>query len=396
MGYADKLYEITKFIKKYEILGKECPYVFHLSKKGQCTLCCVIIDIKDGVAAEVKIPKFVDRIQTLRHFIQESRGQLHEIQTSDLISYSKLDVGTGVFINQRVIRNYIRNINDLEVLNGFLFQQNIGELIIDFQGLPIKVNFKHYLSNSFATQIVIRGCQNLQVKDVEGMFSNQYMKYISIEDTLDLSNVDQIYHMFSECRSLKNLDLSNIIFDEICDQRAAFYDCMQLEWIKFPVIKFMEDCVLDSMFENCVALDDVNFKNLHFNKVAHAVKMFRYCQSFIELDIPSLSLAWSGIMAEECFQFCRKLKTIKLKEFDASELRRVSGHGQSIRNIFQVCDELETVYNFYSTYGYDSWAAEHIGIIRSKAWNRANPNYFKTVTFIDNGQQYTLQQKEGQ
>lgn len=106
------------------------------------------------------------------------------------------------------------------------------------------------------------------------------VKEITFGGALDTSNTFYMNQMFTNCNSLKSLDLSG--FDTA--------DVISMAW----------------MFGNCESLTKLNVTSFNTGNVTDMYAMFRNCKSLMELDVTSFS-TWGVDDMREMFRDCTSL-----------------------------------------------------------------------------------------
>lgn len=123
------------------------------------------------------------------------------------------------------------------------------------------------------------------------------------------SGVTDMNTLFSNCKNLTTLDLSN-----------------------FNTINVKS---MSNMFTNCEKLTTLNLSNFNTSKVFNMNDMFYTCNSLTTLDLSSFNTSKVNYM-DNMFYKCNKLATLDLSNFDNSEIFSIYG-------MFKYCDSLTTV-----------------------------------------------------
>lgn len=151
--------------------------------------------------------------------------------------------------------------------------------------------------------------------------------------------------MFDDCRSLVNIDETNLPSVESIGDSVFGY-CNKLENISLPLVTYIGS----SCFKDCSVLKTVNFPSLTkiFNKTGTG-ESFRMCKLLESVDFPlltsiaSYTFAWCEALNNVnlplvdsieygCFQYCKKLSFI-----DLPSVCSIKGYG------FNNCSVLETI-----------------------------------------------------
>ena len=183
--------------------------------------------------------------------------------------------------------------------------------------------------------------------------SNMFSQCKTLE-TVDLSNfntsnVTDMSYMFNYCEELSPLNLSSFNTSKVTNMRNMFYRCRKLT--ELDVSSFNTSNVTDmgSMFYNLVILETLNLSNFNTNKVTRARDMFSDCQTLKTLIIPdgflknitdassmffycsaltnfdTTKLDFSNVTnAYNCFYYCKALNVIDLR-FKTSKITNMGG-----------------------------------------------------------------------
>ena len=88
-----------------------------------------------------------------------------------------------------------------------------------------------------------------------------------------MSNITSVESMFSECKNLTGVDLSN---KKIKNSEGKFFNC-------------------SSMFFNCSSLKDVNLENFTLMKIEKMDYMFYKCKSLTKINLKNLNTEGASI-----------------------------------------------------------------------------------------------------
>ena len=144
-----------------------------------------------------------------------------------------------------------------------------------------------YLMDALKT---INGIEYLRTDDVTNMidmFSN-----CSSLKSLDLShfntaNVTSMARLFSYCTSLTSLDLSNFNTANVTDMSEMFAGCTGLTSIDVSSFKTVNVTSFNYMFSESSNLESLDLSSFTFSKGASFVKMLQNCTSLKALTVPA-------------------------------------------------------------------------------------------------------------
>ena len=179
--------------------------------------------------------------------------------------------------------------------------------------------------------------------------------------------------MFSNCDSLKLIDLSNFKANNITNMSKMFYNCKSLKSINLS--KFNTNNVTDmsKMFSDCESLKSIDLSSFNTNNVTNMSNMFSKCYSLKSIDLSNFNtnnvtnMSWM-------FSDCDSLKSIDLSHFNNNNLIDMS-------RMFYNCESLESVdlSNFNANNVTDmSWAFSDCKLLKT-----INLSNFKTNNHIN-------------
>ena len=189
----------------------------------------------------------------------------------------------------------------------------------------------------------LRNFNTSNTENMGGMFA-RCTKLESIDlSSFNTANCTQMASMFNECKNLKNLDLRHFSTDKVGSMERMFNNCSSLTELDLSsfhtqAVKSMgymfENCtslaaleltnfsaqsleMARSMFENCSSLKSITLNNFNAPNLTNAYMMFYRCEAE-SISIANFSCADDGNLYG-MFQDCSSMKTLTLKNFDASK-----------------------------------------------------------------------------
>ena len=144
-----------------------------------------------------------------------------------------------------------------------------------------------------------------------GMFSNcKSLKVINLAN-FDTSKVTDMGYLFYGCQNLRKVDVSRFNTKKVSCMSGMFYGCKNLKAVKLD--NFNTSCVylISSMFKNCEKLEQIDVSNFDTTKVRSISSMFSGCQSLKTLDLSNFDLvnmetSWKRTVVDGC----KNLQTI--------------------------------------------------------------------------------------
>ena len=206
----------------------------------------------------------------------------------------------------------------------------------------IKYSFKNYLTN---TNYMFFDCKSLininlsnlntqNVTNMGDMFSNcSSLANINLSN-LNTQNVTNMGFMFYYCSSLTNINLYNFDTSKVNDMSHMFSYCTSLENINMPNINTQNVTNMSHMFDYCTSLKDINLSSFNTQNVINMKKMFSNCTSLISLNLSNFSTQ-NVINVNDIFSNCSSLKSIDLSNFNTQNIIEKS-------NMFTNCKFLKS------------------------------------------------------
>ena len=102
----------------------------------------------------------------------------------------------------------------------------------------------------------------------------------------DLTNIN---YMFSGCKFLTALDLSNFYTEKVINMRGMLYDCKSLKELNLLKLNTKNVTDMSFMFSGCESLENLNLSNFNTDKVNNMKAMFDRCISLKELNLSNLN-----------------------------------------------------------------------------------------------------------
>ena len=164
----------------------------------------------------------------------------------------------------------------------------------------------------------IEGIQYLntsEVTDMSYMFSD--CKALT---AIDLSNfntekVEQMRNMFDRCSSLTSLDLTSFNTEKVTNMDVMFSGCSALQTLNLSNFKTEKVTNMRRMFAVCNGLKELNLSNFKTEKVENLQAMFSDCAALTAIYCPN---TWQCKESEDMFAGCTKLQGAV--KYDASKL----------------------------------------------------------------------------
>ena len=179
----------------------------------------------------------------------------------------------------------IINYNDYYYDNKKQIEENC-EIKID--GEKIKFSFKHRFEKEGTYEIEYLFKKN--ITNTSYMFSR--CKFLT---NLDLSNfnakdVTNMEYMFENCKSLKSLNLENYNTPNVTNMRGMFSGCDSLINLDLSNLYTMNVYTMYRMFDGCNSLKTLDLFNFNTQNVINMDYMFADCSSLLNLDLSNFNI----------------------------------------------------------------------------------------------------------
>ena len=166
------------------------------------------------------------------------------------------------------------------------------------------------------------GCSNLtEIKGIE---------YLNTEKVTNMS------YMFSSCKALTSLNLSNFNTEKVTDMQGMFKECSNLTSLDLSNFNTAKVTDMTYMFYGCDALTSLDLTSFNTAEVTNMSNMFRLCLALTSLDLTNFNTAKVEDMS--CmFKSCKALTSLDLSSFNTAEVTNMT-------QMFNNCPALTTIY----------------------------------------------------
>ena len=191
------------------------------------------------------------------------------------------------------------------------------------------------------------GCNNLtEIKGIEYLntenVTNMGFMFSSCKalTSLNLSNfnTEKVTHMqgmFKECSDLTSLDLSNFNTEKVTNMRQMFYNCSDLTSLNLSNFNTEKVMYMSNMFRLCNKLTSLDLTSFNTAEVTKMDNMFMSCSALTSLDITSFNTAKVTDM-KYMFYGCSALTSLDITSFNTAEVTDMS-------NMFRLCNKLTSL-----------------------------------------------------
>ena len=161
------------------------------------------------------------------------------------------------------------------------------------------------------------------------------IKKIEGIELFDTSNVTTMREMFSGCKSLLELDLSNFDTSKLTSLNNTFYYCSSLLSLDVSSFDTSNVMYMQGTFSGCKSLENIDISNFDTSKVTNMNNMFASCYSLTSIDLSNFNTSKVTKMGS-LFYFCKNLEQISLTSFDTSKV-------ETMDYMFSNCEKLSSV-----------------------------------------------------
>lgn len=190
------------------------------------------------------------------------------------------------------------------------------------------------------------GCINLiQFKSVTGIKNVTNLKdmfygcrsLINIDlSNLDTTKVTNMSGLFRLCESLENVDISNFDTSQVTDMSYIFYFCGALKKLNLSSFNTSKVTNMHHMFNSCGNLTELNLVNFDTSQVTNMSCMFYNCAILSKLNITSFNTSNVTDM-KYMFGLCKFLTELDLRHFRTDKVT-------SLYYTFTTCTKLRKLY----------------------------------------------------
>lgn len=172
-------------------------------------------------------------------------------------------------------------------------------------------------------------CYNCSLNNVDEMFNG-----------LDTSKVTDMSNMFSYCRILTSLDVSNFNTANVTDMSSMFYECSDLTSLDLSSFNTSKVINMSHVFSGCGSLTQI-LGSLDLIKTTSLVNMFSYCTALTTFTLKNIKISLtigSGLSWGHLLDDPTIINTAK-------ELWDLTGSsGQTLTVATAVSTKLDTIY----------------------------------------------------
>ena len=225
----------------------------------------------------------------------------------------EIDVYDDIYLKQK-----IKIINSFEV-NGVDHYSIKGEDLWKYKNskelknsVQIKINGKK-IDFCYSYRFKKKGIYKIEYSFTESLSKIDYLfSDCKLLTKLNLSNFDTSYAInmsgiFNGCTSLKELKLSNFKTENVFNMRRMFYGCKSLDSLDLSYFDTRKVTDMRDMFKNCILLISLDLSNFITKKVLNMSNMFNGCAKLANLNLANFEIRKVNVMWN-MFHGCVSLK----------------------------------------------------------------------------------------
>ena len=162
---------------------------------------------------------------------------------------------------------------------------------------------------------------------VVGDVKSVFIRLRGLTDIEGLENVDTseattMYAWFSQCSSLKHVDLSHFNTSNVKNMYCMFDRCTNLEDLDLSKFDTSQVKDMSYMFAGCKSLKELDLQHFDTSKVTNMSYMFAGCESLEKLNVTSFNTTNVKDMSF-MFNHCASLTNIDVHSFDTKNVENM-------------------------------------------------------------------------
>ena len=154
----------------------------------------------------------------------------------------------------------------------------------------------------------------------------------SINCNWDTSNVNSMYQMFYNCKSLASLDVNNFSTSNVTNMNSMFTNCTNLTSLDVSNFDTSNVTEMSWMFQNCNNLTSLDVSNFDTKSASSITAMFRGCSKLTTLDVSGFDTTNVTNMYE-MFYGCTNLTSLDVSNFNTSKVTNMSSMFYNCNNL---------------------------------------------------------------
>ena len=204
------------------------------------------------------------------------------------------------------------NTNNIYLDEKLKNEKKIKECEIRINGEKINFSYNYNFKRE-GTYKIMYSFKNLT--NINHMFC-ECSSLLNIDlSKLNTENVTNMSYMFGDCSLLLNIDLSNINTKKVIDMEGIFYGCSSLVNLDLSYFDTKIIVNMSYAFGNCSSLKNIDLSNFNTQNVTDMSSMFSGCSSLGNIYLPAFNTQ-KVIDMSLMFADCESLQKLDLSSFD--------------------------------------------------------------------------------
>lgn len=188
---------------------------------------------------------------------------------------------------------------------------------------PISMAYTFHECSSLTSIQFPASFKSIEIVSMNSMFS-QCKKLKNLDmSALSTSSVTDMSSMFNECKEIKEIDLSNFDTSNVTDMSSMFRECNNISSLDVSSFDTSNVTNMNNMFSACSTLKHLDLSTFDTSGVVGMSGMFSECWKLRELDLSKFKTNKVKFM-DEMFNECCKLKALDLSNFNTSSCLTMS------------------------------------------------------------------------
>ena len=225
------------------------------------------------------------------------------------------------------------------LLNGDEVEYDDTEFEIAKDNGPYGASYLHYVGTggvvknpkgNISCYKMFSDCKKVKVLDLSNFDTSNVTDMISMflhcSSLVELNlqgfvtnNVSDMASMFNGCKALKHLDLSGFDTSNVSDMACMFSGCKSLKHLDLSGFDTSNVEDMEDMFSGCSSLKELDLSNFNTRNVTDMFDMFGGCESLTKLDVSNFDTSKVSNMGS-MFEGCESLSHLDLSSFDTSNV----------------------------------------------------------------------------
>ena len=238
-------------------------------------------------------------------------------------SSGKIKINYGTFIGEILNKELNNDENNYIICEIYIKDEDVNKNIRIINSYEEHFRDKEYLKkdSKYKNEEEIKKCE-IKIND-ELIPFNYFYKFKSkgkyIIKYIFKNNINNLYLIFSDCKSIINIDLSNFNTNNVTNMNAMFYGCSSLTNIDLSNFNTNNVTDMGDMFCLCSSLTNIDLSNFNTNNVTDMSSMFSWCRSLNNIGLSNFN---TNNVTDMCSMFyeCSSLTNIDLSNFNTNNV----------------------------------------------------------------------------